>query len=140
MVVWLGRDGRDLCVQRARGRRGCRVPRLPRVVALVSEQERRELDNRKQMVALEMDWANRGVKARVKRNVRRLEQAHEIRDQYERDKSAYRQATKKIKVTAKKGVDDHAKVVAEFYNVHKSFGEGDQKKTILEKFSLLIII
>ena len=102
------------------------------------EQERRELDNRKQMVALEMDWANRGVKARVKRNVRRLEQAHEIRDQYERDKSAYRQATKKIKVTAKKGVDDHAKVVAEFYNVHKSFGEGDQKKTILEKFSLLI--
>ena len=41
-VVWLGGDGRDLCVQRARGRRGCRVPRLPRVVALVSEQERRE--------------------------------------------------------------------------------------------------
>ena len=41
-IVWLGRDGRDLCVQRARGRRGCRVPRLPRVVALVSEQERRE--------------------------------------------------------------------------------------------------
>jgi hypothetical protein len=42
-VLWLDGDVRDLCVQRARGRRGCRVPRLPRVVALVSEQERREL-------------------------------------------------------------------------------------------------
>ena len=36
-------------------------------------QEARELRNRKQFVNLEVEWAQRGVKARVKRNVKRLE-------------------------------------------------------------------
>ena len=36
------------------------------------DQEARELKNRKQFVTLEVEWAQRGVKARVKRNVKRL--------------------------------------------------------------------
>ena len=49
------------------------------------EQEARELKNRKQFVNIEVEWANKGVKARVKRNVKRLERAKELKDQLEND-------------------------------------------------------
>ena len=103
------------------------------------EQEARELKNRKQAVGLEVAWASRGVKARVKRNVRRLEQVKEMRDQLKADEAAYRRATQKINIKAPKEVDQHSKVVAEFYNVYKSF-TSEKSKTIpiLEKFSTRI--
>ena len=56
------------------------------------EQEARELKNRKQFVNIEVEWANKGVKARVKRNVKRLERAKELKDQLEKDESSYRKA------------------------------------------------
>lgn len=103
------------------------------------EQEARELKNRKQAVGLEVAWASRGVKARVKRNVRRLEQVKEMRDQLKADEAAYRRATQKINIKAPKEVDQHSKVVAEFYNVHKSFTSEEGKTIpILEKFSTRI--
>ena len=64
-VVRLGRGGRDLRVQRARRRRGRRMPPLPRVLALVSEQERREL-------GLEGRGDARPAGARVVVEVRRI--------------------------------------------------------------------
>ncbi len=103
------------------------------------EQEARELKNRKQSVGLEVAWASRGVKARVKRNVRRLEQVKEMRDQLKADEAAYRRATQKINIKAPKEIDQHSKVVAEFYNVHKSFTSEEGKVIpILEKFSTRI--
>lgn len=102
------------------------------------EQEERSLRNRKQIVGLEVEWASRGVKARVKRNVRRLALVKEMREQLKADESAFRRATKKIQIEASKGIEHSSKIVAEFYNAYKSFDEGDKKKTILDKFSYRI--
>ena len=62
------------------------------------EQEARELKNRKQFVNIEVEWANKGVKARVKRNVKRLERAKELKDQLEKDGSSYRKAIQTVKI------------------------------------------
>ena len=100
------------------------------------EQEERELKNRKSMVAQEVEWGNRGVKARRKRNMRRLELMHEMRDKFKADQFAFRRATAKIELKPLKDIENSSKVVAEFYNVHKEFEEG--KKVILDKFSIRI--
>jgi len=102
------------------------------------EQEERELKNRKQSVALEVEWASRGVKARVKRNVRRLAQVKEMRDKLKADESAYRRATQKIDLKPMKDNDPTSKIVAEFYNVSKSFSDDGRDITILDKFNLRI--
>lgn len=105
---------------------------------MLLEQEERELQNRKQMVAMEVEWASRGVKARRKRNVRRVEQIREMRDQLRADQSAFRKATSKIDLKPLPDIESSSKIVAEFYHVYKSFGEEAQEKKILEKFSLRI--
>ena len=105
---------------------------------MLLEQEERELKNRKQAVALEVEWASRGVKARRKRNTRRLEEMHKMRDQLKKDESSYRRATAKIKLKAPKDLEDNAKTVAEFYNVFKSFETEATPLKILEKFSYRI--
>ena len=102
------------------------------------EQEERELKNRKQIVGQEVEWASRGVKARRKRNMRRLEQMKEMRDQLIADESAYRRATKKIELQPIKVSEHSSKNVAEFYNVYKSFEDKEKTTTILDKFSYKI--
>lgn len=102
------------------------------------EQEERELKNRKQSVALEVEWASRGVKARVKRNVRRLAQVKEMREKLKADESSFRRATQKIELKPLKDNDPTSKIVAEFYNVNKSFKDDDREIKILDKFSLRI--
>lgn len=107
---------------------------------LLLEQEERELQNRKQIVAQEVEWASRGVKARRKRNVRRLEMMREMRDQLKKDQSAYRHATQTIKITPQKELEESSKNIVEFYNVSKSFGDEDEGTAlqILDKFSIKI--
>ena len=105
---------------------------------MLLEQEERELKNRKSAVALEVEWASRGVKARVKRNVRRLALVKEMRDQLKADESAYRRATAKVKLDAPKEVEASSKIVAEFYNVHKVFEDEGRRLTILNGFNLRI--
>ncbi|NQZ14910.1 MAG: ATP-binding cassette domain-containing protein [Alphaproteobacteria bacterium] len=102
------------------------------------DQEARELRNRKAIVAQEVEWASKGIKARRKRNVRRVEQMKVMRAQLEADESAYRRATQKINIDPLKETEGSSKIVAEFYNVHKSFEEDGKTIPILEKFSLRI--
>jgi ATP-binding cassette subfamily F protein uup len=97
------------------------------------DQERRQLHNREKKVELEMEWANRGVKARVKRNVRRVALAHESRQQLEKDQTSFRKATKTIKLPPV-DVEESSHNIVEFFNVHKHYGD----KTILEKFNFKI--
>lgn len=106
---------------------------------MLLEQEARELQNRKSYVALEVEWASRGVKARVKRNQARLEKARQLRDQLKSDQAAYRRAVAKIEVKPMKDLETSSKVVAEFYNVHKSFEHEGKTTKILDKFSMRII-
>ena len=100
------------------------------------EQEARELKNRKQFVNIEVEWANKGVKARVKRNVKRLERAKELKDQLEKDESSYRKAIQTVKINKIIPGLDNSKFIAEFHKV--SVGYEIPKKTILKDINLKI--
>jgi len=102
------------------------------------EQEERELKNRKQSVGMEVAWASRGVKARVKRNVRRLALVKEMREKLKADEASFRRATQKIELKPLQNIDSTSKVVAEFYKVFKSFEEDHKTIQILNGFSMRI--
>ena len=101
------------------------------------DQEERELQNRKQSVNIEVNWANKGVKARVKRNIRRLDQARELKDNLDKDISAFKRATKKIDIKLVKDENQNFKHVAEFHNAFFYY-EGLDKNPILKDFNLKI--
>ena len=106
---------------------------------MLLEQEERELSNRKSAVELEVKWASRGVKARVKRNVRRLAQVKEMREKLKADQASYRKATQKIELKPLENIDVTSKVVCEFYKVFKSFEkEAGGTLTVLDGFSMRI--
>jgi ATP-binding cassette subfamily F protein uup len=103
------------------------------------DQEARELERRKKIVAQEVDWATKGIKARRKRNVRRVEEAKKAKDKLKADLSSYRKATNKIEIFPIKE-EESSKIVCEFYNTSKSFNDDKgQEVKILDKFSLKII-
>ena len=105
---------------------------------MLLEQEERELKNRKAVVAQEVEWASRGVKARRKRNIRRLELMREMRDKLKADESAYRKARLKKSNSSAKNVEASSKIVGEFYKVYKAFEEDHKTIDILNGFSLRI--
>jgi ATP-binding cassette subfamily F protein uup len=109
---------------------------------MMLDQERRELERRKKIVGAELDWATQGVKARRKRNQRRLELVKIARDQLKSDESNYRKAVRKIKIDSVE-VELTSNVQAEFFNVSKTFEETSPSgalitKKILDKFSFKI--
>lgn len=102
------------------------------------EQERRELRNRERTLLIEQDWANRGVKARRKRNIRRLEEMKKERDSLKSDKSIFNKTMKKIELDPIEA-SMISNVVAEFYKVYKTFDDKHQSKVILDGFNLRIM-
>lgn len=102
------------------------------------EQEERELKNRQKMVAMEADWASRGVKARRKRNMQRLERFKEEREKLKADKSAFNRMMATIDIPPHE-VDVSSKIVAEFFKVSKTFHHDGQDIPILNKFSMRIM-
>ena len=100
------------------------------------EQEARELKNRKQFVNIEVEWASRGVKARVKRNIKRVERAKQLKQQLEIDESSYRRAVASIKIQKLNLGSDNSKFIAEFHNVSISYE--NSKTNILDNISIKI--
>lgn len=101
------------------------------------EQEERELKNRAKLVEQEVEWASRGVKARRKRNVRRLEIMREERARLKRDQSAFRRMMAKVEVGEMENAELGSRVVAEFFKVDKGYKNEDGRDIrILDKFSL----
>ena len=98
-------------------------------------QEERELQNRKQFVNIEVNWANKGVKARVKRNTRRLEQARELQQNLDQDISAFKKATKKIEIKVVKDESKNFRHVAEFHNASFYY---HSEQNLLKNFNLKI--
>lgn len=103
------------------------------------EQEGRALHNRAKKVEQEIEWANKGVKARVKRNVRRQAEAYKARDQLEKDQKAFRRVTSTVElppITA----EESSRNVVEFFNVCKSFTDTETGRTkdILNRFNMRI--
>ena len=105
---------------------------------MLLDQEARELQRRKQIVAEEVIWASRGVKARVKRNINRLNKVKQMREKLKADESMFRQATKKITFEPIKDLETNSKVIAEFFKVYKEFKENDKILSILKGFNLRI--
>ena len=105
----------------------------------IMEQEQRELHNKAKLVEQEVEWASRGIPARRKRNQARLENMKKARAQLRQQQASFRGATSKIKF-AGGDVEMSSKVVAEFYNVQKSFVMDDGRTLpILDKFDYKII-
>lgn len=98
------------------------------------EQEERELKNREKILEMEQEWASRGVRGRLKRNVRRLELMKAERDRLKADKSAFFRMMAKIELDSP-DVSVSSKIVAEFIKVHKNF----EDKKILDGFSMRIL-
>ncbi len=102
---------------------------------MLLEQEARELQRRERILAGELEWANRGVKARRKRNMRRVHDIRAAREKLKADKSLFRQTMNRIELEPL-SANMETKVVAEFIKVGKSY---DDKK-ILNGFSLRIMV
>ena len=100
------------------------------------DQEYRELRNRKQFVNIELEWANKGVKARVKRNEKRLRRAKELKIQLENDEASYRSAIKSLKPQIAKKSVDQSKFIAEYIDVDVKYP--NQKDKVFEKLSIKI--
>lgn len=105
---------------------------------MLIEQEARELAKRQKLVDQEVEWANRGVKARRKRNIRRLEEMKTARDKLKADKSLFNKTMRKIELEPM-APGESSKILAEFIKVGKWFERDSIKKTILEEFNLRVM-
>jgi ATP-binding cassette subfamily F protein uup len=99
-------------------------------------QEERELQNRQKVLDQEVEWASRGVKARRKRNVRRVEQMKTERDKLRTDKRALQTMLARIEFKPTEIEEASSKIIAQFHNVSKHYSEDGKTKVILNKFSL----
>lgn len=102
------------------------------------DHEARELERRQKLVAQEVAWASQGVRARRKRNMRRLDAMHDARAALKKDQHQYNQTLRKIELEPP-SPSVATRIVAEFIKVTQQFGEGDGAKTILDGFGLRIM-
>ncbi len=100
------------------------------------DQEYRELRNRKQFVNIELEWANKGVKARVKRNEKRLKRAKELKAQLEKDEASYRSAIKSLRPQVSKKSTDQSKFIAELQEVFVKYP--NQSEFVFKNLSMKI--
>lgn len=104
---------------------------------MLLEQEERELQNRQKLLDIEVEWGSRGVKARQKRNQRRLALMHEERAKLKKDKSSYRQMMRRLEVGEMEIDSVGSKLVAEFVKADKKFTDDKgREKVVLNKFSM----
>ncbi len=106
---------------------------------MLLEQEERELHNRQKVLDQEVEWASRGVKARRKRNVRRVELMKAEREKLRVDKNALARMLAKIDFEPGEAVETTSRIAAEFFNVYKTYNDDGRAKPILEKFNLRIM-
>ena len=99
-------------------------------------QEYRELRNRKQFVNIELEWANKGVKARVKRNEKRLKRAKELKLKLEQDEASYRSAIKSLRPQVSKKATDQSKFIAELQEVFVKYP--NQSEFVFKNLSIKI--
>ncbi len=106
---------------------------------MLLEQEERELQNRQKALDIEVEWGSRGVKARRKRNQRRLAQMHEERARLKKDKSSFRQMMRRVHLGEMETDELGSRLVAEYFKVDKRFtSDAGHEKLILNKFSMRI--
>ncbi len=103
---------------------------------MILEQEERELQNRQKVLDQEVEWASRGVKARRKRNVRRVELMKAERAKLRSDKHALQRMLAKIEFKPGEMEEASSQLIVQFYNVGKSYTNEGREKIILDQFNL----
>ncbi|MFM9889498.1 MAG: ABC-F family ATP-binding cassette domain-containing protein [Rickettsiales bacterium] len=104
----------------------------------ILESEARTIANMQKKLEQELDWTQGGVTARRKRNQRRLNELHRLRDKLKSDKAAYNAKTQAIDLDPLKPTPA-SKIVAEFKHVSKSFSRDGKRIPILDNFSRRIL-
>ncbi len=98
------------------------------------EEEEREAHKMQRKVAREEHWLRYGVTARRKRNVRRLGDLHQLREDAAKARSELNRGTAKVDLTAQEG-SLSGKLVFEAEGISKSFGD----KPVITNFSTRIL-
>lgn len=106
--------------------------------AALIEQEARTLHNLNKKLEVELDWTQGGVTARRKRNQRRMNELHRLREKIRNDKAALANKVQKIEADPLAGTLG-SKIVVEFKGVSKRFEREGKRIPILEDFSLRIL-
>ena len=106
--------------------------------AQILESEARTIANMQKKLEQELDWTQGGVTARRKRNQRRLNELHKLRDKLKNDKAAYNSKIQAIDVDPLKPTPA-SKIVVEFKGVTKSFVRDGKKIKILDNYSRRIL-
>ena len=104
----------------------------------ILEQEARTIANMQKKLEQELDWTQGGVTARRKRNQRRLNELHKLRDKLQNDKAAYHSKIQAIDLDPLKPTPA-SKIVAEFKGVTKTFTREGKKIKILDNYSRRIL-
>lgn len=104
----------------------------------VLQSEARTLANMQKKLEQELDWTQGGVTARRKRNQRRMNELHRLREKLRNDKAAYAAKTQAIDIDPLKPTPS-SKIVAEFKGVTKTFTRDGKKIRILDTFSRRIL-
>ncbi|MFZ4540875.1 MAG: ABC-F family ATP-binding cassette domain-containing protein [Rickettsiales bacterium] len=104
----------------------------------ILEQEARTLANMQKKLEQELDWTQGGVTARRKRNMRRMNELHRLRDKLKKDKAAYNAKIQAIDIDPLQPTPA-SKIVAEFKGVSKTFERDGKKIKILDNFSRRIL-
>ena len=128
-VFWLDRGAMKVC---PRGFRHFEDWSLQ-----ILEQEERELHNRQKLLDQEVDWASRGVKARRKRNVRRVDLMKQEREKLRADKKALERMMARIEFTPLDAAPIASRSVAEFHKV--GYALPAPAKPLLEGFNFRIL-
>ncbi len=97
----------------------------------ILEQEQRELEKMGKKLDEEEEWKAKGIRARRKRNQKRLLDLYSLREKAQAGKDARRVFLNKIKLDPLTPVQS-SKLIYEFKEVYKSYGS----KKILESFSM----
>lgn len=105
---------------------------------IILEQEANALKNLNKKLEQEIDWTQGGVTGRRKRNIRRMNELHKLREKIAKDKEAYKKATNKIDVDPLTPLTG-SKRICEFKNVSKHFMRDGKKTVILEDFNYTVI-
>ena len=104
----------------------------------ILEQEARTIANMQKKLETELDWTQGGVTARRKRNQRRLNELHKLRDKLQNDKAAYNAKIQAIDLDPLKPTPA-SKIVAEFKGVTKTFLRDGKRIKILDNYSRRIL-
>ena len=99
------------------------------------EQESRELKNKRNFLKQELDWLSKGIKARRKRNERRLKNVKSLEKDFKEEQSDFLKAISNVKFNIADGEELGPNVVVQLFNISKSYNVGQKNFKMIENFN-----